>query len=86
MLITAVARATPSPGGKMPMLSEPVKGEIRIAGPRGLELVPLAGDGGELDAITLKYSNGAYIIELPTQRGTHWFLLTGRSIAKWTSK
>jgi len=86
MLITAVARATPSPGGKMPMLSEPVKGEIRIAGPRGLELVPLAGDGGELDAITLKYSNGAYIIELPTQGGTHWFLLTGRSIAKWTSK
>ena len=66
----------------MPMLSEPVKGQIHIAGPRGLKLIPLAGDGSQLEGIELKYSNGGYTVELPATRGTHWFMLTTRSIAK----
>jgi len=86
MLITAVARAVPSPGGQMPMLSEPVRGEIRIAGPSALKLIPLAGDGGKLDVVTLEYAKGRYTVELPAERGTHWFLLTGRSVAKWNVK
>ena len=76
MLISAVARAVPSQGGRMPMLSEPVEGLIHIAGPRGLKLIPLAGDGSKLRALEGKYADGKYAVELPAQSGTHWFMLT----------
>jgi hypothetical protein len=38
-------------------------------------IVALAGDGSMLDGLTLKYANARYIVELPAERGTHWFLL-----------
>ena len=79
MLITAVARVVPSPGGRMPLLSEPVRGQVRIAGPNGLKLVPLGGDGNELGAFTLSHVDGRYVVELPAEAGTHWFLLTERN-------
>ena len=60
----------------MPMLSEPVEGLIHIAGPRGLKLIPLAGDGSKLRALEGKYADGKYAVELPAQSGTHWFMLT----------
>jgi hypothetical protein len=82
VLISAVARAIPSQGGRMPMLSEPVKGKITIAAPSGLKLIPLAGDGAELDEIELKYAAGKYTVELPAQSGTHWFILKKRSAEK----
>ena len=37
-------------------------------------IVALAGDGRKLDGLTLEYANGSYIVELPAERGTHWFL------------
>jgi hypothetical protein len=77
MLISAVARAVPSEGGRMPMLSEPVEGQIHVAGPRGLKLIPLAGDGSRLRALKVKYADGMYAVELPSQSGTHWFMLAG---------
>ncbi|MCR4413701.1 MAG: hypothetical protein NUV77_14875, partial [Thermoguttaceae bacterium] len=76
VLLTAVARVVASPGGKMPMLSEPVEGEITIQAPKGLNLVPLAADGKPLGAVPAPYASGAYTIALPAPRGTHWFLLT----------
>ena len=75
MLISAVARAVPSEGGRMPMLSEPVNGRIRIAGPSGLKLVPVAGDGSKLPALKVEYAGGKYVVELPAKAGTHWFIL-----------
>ncbi len=75
ILISAVARAVPSSGGRMPMLSEPVKGRIQIAGPRGLKLIPLAGDASRLRALKAEYADGKYFVELPAQSGTHWFML-----------
>jgi len=75
ILISAVARAVPSQGGRMPMQSEPVEGLIHISGPRGLRLMPLAGDGSKLDALKIKYVDGEYVVELPAQSGTHWLLL-----------
>ncbi len=75
VLISAVARAVPSSGGRMPMLSEPAEGRIRIAGPRGLKLIPLAGDASKLRALNAEYADGKYVIELPGQSGTHWFML-----------
>jgi hypothetical protein len=38
-------------------------------------IVVPAGDGSKLDGLTLKYASGRYIVELPAERGTHWFLL-----------
>ncbi|UCG58975.1 MAG: hypothetical protein JSU70_05595, partial [Phycisphaerales bacterium] len=76
ILISAVARATASPGGRMPLLSEPVRGRIRISGPKGLKLLSLAGDGQKLGPIGARYDNNGYVVELPAQIGTHWFLLT----------
>jgi hypothetical protein len=75
VLISAVARAVASSDGRMPMLSEPVEGRIRIAGPPGLQLIPLAGDSGRLSALNVEYADGKYLVELPAQSGTHWFML-----------
>ncbi|KPK36796.1 MAG: hypothetical protein AMJ65_15810, partial [Phycisphaerae bacterium SG8_4] len=75
VLISAVARAVPSEGDRMPMLSEPVEGRIRIAGPPGLRLIPMAGDASGLGALDVEYTDGKYLVELPAQSGTHWFML-----------
>ncbi|MBI5723456.1 MAG: cellulase family glycosylhydrolase [Planctomycetes bacterium] len=76
ILITAIARVVTSEGGKMPLLSEPVKGSLTIKSANaGLKLVPLGGDGAELEAVPAEYKDGAYTVKLPAERGTHWFLL-----------
>ena len=56
--------------------TEPVAGTIALTSTiKGLRLVPLTSDGGKMDAIALEPKNGAYIIDLPTDKGTHWFAL-----------
>ncbi len=76
VLVTAIGRVTGSKGSATPLLSEPVKGVIRVAGPAGMQLIPLAGDGKELEAVSARYVDGRYIIRLPAVRGTHWFMLS----------
>ena len=76
LLITAVARVVASPGGTMPLLSEPVRGQLSVRAPEGLKLIPLAGDGTQLPPLAASYINGKYTVALPAGRGTHWFLLT----------
>ena len=76
MLITAIARVVASPGGKMPLKSEPVRGELAVRAPGGLKLIPLGGDGRHLEPVPAPYADGRYTVKLPTVRGTHWFLLT----------
>lgn len=78
LLITAIARVVASPGGTLPMLSEPVRGELEIAGRPGLHLVPLAPDGKALTPLPVAYAKRRYTVVLPAPRGTHWFLLTER--------
>ena len=75
VLITAIARVVASDGGRMPLLSEPVQGEITIAARAGLRLVPLSGDGERLEPVAAPYADGRYTVKLPAPRGTHWFLL-----------
>ena len=75
LLISAVARAVASPNGRMPLLSEPVAGTLTIEAREGLQLIPLDGDGTELPTIDVERRGGSYTIELPAERGTHWFLL-----------
>jgi hypothetical protein len=79
LLITAIARVVASPGGKMPLLSEPVSGRLAIRAPEGLRLIPLDGDGSRLEPLAAPYAGGRYTVTLPVARGTHWFLLTDES-------
>ena len=59
-----------------PTLSEPVKGTVTLSsGVNWLRLVPLASDGSKMEAVTLRRSGGSYPIEIPTDRGTHWFMI-----------
>ncbi|NQT12952.1 MAG: hypothetical protein HQ582_09390 [Planctomycetes bacterium] len=78
LLITAIARVVASPGGKMPLQSEPVRGEITVRAPGGLKLIALAGDGSQLEPVVVPYADGRYTVTLPAERGTHWFLLAPR--------
>jgi len=75
ILITAIARVAASPGGRMPLLSEPVAGTLAIAAPAGLTLRPLADDGKRLTGPKTSREGGAYAIKLPLPKGTHWFML-----------
>ena len=75
ILITAIARVVASPGGRMPLLSEPVAAALKIAAPAGLTLRPLAGDGKRLAAAPAPHAGGAYTVTLPAGKGTHWFML-----------
>jgi hypothetical protein len=72
ILITAIARVQPSAGGRMPMLSEPVKGAIRIKAPVGLKVHALAPDG----QVNAPYEDGRYTLVLPAAQGTHWWMLS----------
>ena len=60
-------------------LSEPVAGTITLASEvHGLRLVPLRSDGSTMEPIALESKGGTYSIALPTDKGTHWFLLEGK--------
>lgn len=77
MLISAVARAVANPDKASAYLSEPVVGTLTIRGrAAGLRLVPLSADGKEGDPVALDARDGAGVVRLPTDKGTHWFLLT----------
>jgi len=75
ILITAIARVVASPGGRMPLLSEPVRGTLKITAPVGLALHPLGGDGKRLAPAPALRAGGAYTVTLPAGKGTHWFIL-----------
>lgn len=90
LLLTVVARATASPGGKPPFLAEPVFGTVSLRSSRpALTITPLAPGGLPVDAAAagapqqvaalgqtspLERAGDAYAIAL---RGlpTHWFLI-----------
>ena len=82
LLLTAVARVVASPGNKMPLLSEPVRGTVVVEAPAGLSLVPLAGDGTRLPPVAAPRADGRYTLTLPPPRGTHWFLLAADGRAR----
>ena len=77
VLLTAVGRSVASKGNNLPMLSEPIRGTVTVSGPRGMKLVPLAGNGRMLPAAAMPFADGRYTITLPVSGGTHWFLLIG---------
>ncbi|MGF1447857.1 MAG: hypothetical protein ACFB20_00415 [Opitutales bacterium] len=58
--------------------SEPVAARLFLQSTvSGLQLVPLQADGSQGNAVALPRSaSGVYTIDVPTDRGTHWFELT----------
>jgi hypothetical protein len=76
ILITAMARAVPSPGGLMPILSEPVTGSIWLRTKiTNLQLLALGSTGRVADRSAPVWNQETLTIELPTDRGTHWYVL-----------
>jgi hypothetical protein len=76
ILITAVSRVVSSPGGHLPMLSEPVTGSISLqTKTRGLQLLALRSDGRVVDHSEPLRDQETLTIQLPTVHGTHWYVL-----------
>ncbi len=74
ILISTIGRM--AVGGDKQARTEPVAGTIALrSAVQGLRLVPLGSDGSRSNAIPLEARNGTYTIVLPTDRGTHWFML-----------
>jgi hypothetical protein len=82
ILITTVARAIrprrlPGKAGwyqDLSVLSEPVRGDLTIRAPAGLEAVKLAANGQTTRLENVIYENGQYRIPLQKQL-SHWYLL-----------
>ena len=74
ILISTIARMAVGPDRRA--RTEPVAGTIALTSTvKGLRLVPLKSDGGKMGAIVLAPKEGTYVIDLPTDKGTHWFAL-----------
>ncbi len=75
ILVTAVGRAYPSPGNRLPFLSEPVEGAVELANGRDLVLYPLAPDGKKGKGLLLSRRKLSLVIPLEKAHRTHWYLL-----------
>jgi hypothetical protein len=85
ILITAMARVLPSPGGRAPFLSEPVHARISLRTQNtGLQLLALGLDGKEVGRSSPKRQGDVLTFDLPTGGGTHWYVL--KSSEPTTSK
>lgn len=79
ILLTAVARVEKEKvKWEIKSLSEPVTGALKLKNSSSrMELVPLNGDGSEQDAIKLEKKDNVFMITLPDNKNTCWFLLKG---------
>jgi hypothetical protein len=88
ILVTAVGQARPSPATDMgrrlpdrppehlPFLSEPVIGTVTLKTKTGgLELLSLGADGKVVSRSAPLVDKGTISIQLPSSRGTHWYVL-----------
>ena len=74
ILVSTIARM--AVGADKQARTEPVAGTITLTSTvKGLRLVPLKSDGSRLSAMVLEARDGTYTIVLPTDKGTHWFVL-----------
>jgi hypothetical protein len=79
ILISTIARMEIVAGHQV--RTEPVAGTIRLrSAVEGLRLVPLKSDGVKMPSVPLTIRDGAYTIALPTDMGTHWFVLENERV------
>lgn len=74
MLVSVVAQVMPSAGDTMPLLSEPVEGEIAVRTASALALQPLRIDAMG-SPIVGRREGDRVIFTLPSAGGSHWYLL-----------
>ena len=68
------AQSVPKKKNKMPFLSEPIEGVLRIRAREGLKLYLLSAVGYKR-ALNVKRTNGEYIVPLDEKLGTYWMML-----------
>ncbi|MCP5380915.1 MAG: glycosyl hydrolase family 5 [Kordiimonadaceae bacterium] len=74
ILITLATRTEPSPGNKMPFLSEPASGTIMITASAGLKLYLINKYGKQFD-MPVSYENGSYKISIDEKLDSYWLAL-----------
>jgi len=73
MLLTALGRNVRVQSDTM---TEPISGKISFKSMiSGLKITPVNGDGSLQEPIALKYSSGKYSFDIPSDKGTHWFII-----------
>ena len=78
IMVTAMARAIPATPGHLPFMSEPVVGTITLrTKTSGLQLLVLSSTGKVQERLAPQNSPEGLTIQLPTGRGTHWYMLRG---------
>ena len=76
MLISMVAQVVASADERLPLLSEPVEGELRVRSASDLVLQPLRVDA---TAPVVGRREGEWLVfVLPSEAGTHWMELRAR--------
>ncbi len=77
ILLTALARIRKRRSeGRQTALSEPVTGVLQLrSNAAGLTLSPLNGDGAEQPAIRLQKREERFLVPLPADKNTHWFVI-----------
>ena len=79
IMVTAVARAVPSPGNRPPLLSEPVVSRITLRNKTAdLELLAMGRDGRVAARPRLRREGDVVTFDVPTTGGTHWYVLQSR--------
>jgi hypothetical protein len=85
IMVTAVARVLPSPGNRMPYLSEPVFARISLRNENaGLELLALGRNGLVVGRSNPERNGDVLTVDLPTGGGTHWYVLKSNEPANAT--
>jgi len=77
ILISTIARMVVGPDQQA--RTEPVAGTLALASMvKDMRLFPLKSDGSRMDPVTLEVRGSVYTIVLPTDKGTHWFILEAK--------
>jgi hypothetical protein len=74
MLVSAVAQVATSPDERLPFLSEPVDGELRVRTASDLVLQPLPA-AAPISGIAGRRDGEWLVFALPREGGMHWFEL-----------
>jgi len=75
LLVTALARALPAPGGRLPFASEPVAGLVELAGRESLRLFALDAGPRRPRPLSAERAGDRFRIRLSAADRTHWYLL-----------
>lgn len=74
IMISMSAQSVPSPGGRLPFVSEPVEGEVRVRAREGLKAY-YADREGTLHPMPVETTSDGYALRLTPEIRSHWLFL-----------